>query len=795
MIFLSPGVKSEEIDYSTYVGQVSSCIVGIIGGASKGEIGVYHLITSPTQLVETYGEPLLDDYGLLAAIEYLKKGNILYYCRAAESTAKQAVLVLHGGLLTFRAKDKGLSGDNLAVEITNSNGSAAKLNVYEKGIHREQFDFSFDPQSPDFIENINSNYLLAEFDEDMSSTPEVDEESFSADFIRSAEKVFELTLKQDIRDLDVIEFATMYPSVPSALKCEGDSFGIIPVGEPIGDLTSEGEYTQILLSDDAKVAVPEALVYDLKLTYVTSEMIKTETDYEDVFSEKFVEILPWADGNRGPLVGNPWLVVDFKTASPMTELRFMAYKKGEPEKPLLVEFQTSSGPSNRTAFRNAGPNFMSFECLRSRASVDTLNINPDDFMAGIYVLRVEVLNGKQVVQLLEDEFEIKAEELDGSIKTGDALVSVPTINVPSLPSTKEGLRVLHFSLTLTNSVGATLPITIKVDPSDREVIPWAQDVTKDFIIPTIQNTELSSLSGGNNGCPLKPATVIAAAQNFRAVDIVDINLIAAPGQSHVSVVTELIDIAESRSDCMAIIDPPQGLSPEDVVKWHNGLLVGDGYPTKVLDSSYGALYYPWVQINDIYSGQTLWAPPSGVALGAFANNDVKGNCWTAAAGLNRGMLTSVVGLERNLTDGERDVLYGLGNVVNPIVNYKQQGITIWGQRTLQRKSSATDRINVRRLVNMVRKAIAASTAYLVFEQNDPFTWRQWKGMVDPYLDTIKASRGLYDYRTIMDETTVTPTMQDQGMMPGKVFLKPTRTSEFIPISFIITSSGASFDDM
>ena len=181
-------------------------------------------------------------------------------------------------------------------------------------------------------------------------------------------------------------------------------------------------------------------------------------------------------------------------------------------------------------------------------------------------------------------------------------------------------------------------------------------------------------------------------------------------------------------------------------------------------------------------------------MAQFAYNDAVGQPWFAAAGLNRGMLTTVLATERELSAGDRDALYGNGNAVNAIVNYKRQGITIWGQRTLQRKSSALDRINVRRLLNMVRKAVAISSAYMVFEQNDPLTWRQWKGTVDPYLESIKNSRGLYDYLTIMDETTVTAFHQDRNEMPGKVFLKATKSAEFIPVDFVLTSSGAIFGE-
>jgi phage tail sheath protein FI len=231
-----------------------------------------------------------------------------------------------------------------------------------------------------------------------------------------------------------------------------------------------------------------------------------------------------------------------------------------------------------------------------------------------------------------------------------------------------------------------------------------------------------------------------------------------------------------------------------VIAFHNGKLEGDHYPTTKLNSSYAALFYPWVSVYDEYSGENRWLPPSGDVLAQFAYNDRVAQPWFATAGLNRGMLTSVVDLEVTLDEAKRDALYGMGNNINAIVNYKQQGFAIWGNKTLQRKSSALDRVNVRRMMNMARKAIAATSSYLVFEQNDSLTWGQWKAQVDSYLENILRARGLEDYRTKMDEETVTPYYRDRNEMPGKVWLKPIKTAEFIQIDFILTSSGAQFSD-
>jgi hypothetical protein len=324
--------------------------------------------------------------------------------------------------------------------------------------------------------------------------------------------------------------------------------------------------------------------------------------------------------------------------------------------------------------------------------------------------------------------------------------------------------------------------------------------------PRLPETPLSvELTGGHNGLPVTAARIIRGLQMFRNVEDLDLNILAAPGHYDRITLTQLIDIAESRADSIAILDPPPGLNPQNIVRWHNGTLArwGPGMreegmigaPMRALNSSYAALFYPWVTIANVFDGTEVWVPPSGVICGAIAHNDRVGQPWFAPAGLNRGMLQTVLSTERPLDEGSRDHLYGNGNAINPIVNYHRQGIVIWGQRTLQRKTSALDRINVRRLMNLIRKSVALTTAYLLFEQNDELTWRRWVGIISPFMEMLKQSRAMYDYRVVMDATTVTPFHIDRNQMPGQIWIKPTRVAEFIPIDFIITSTGAVFQEL
>ncbi|MDO4842963.1 MAG: phage tail sheath C-terminal domain-containing protein, partial [Phoenicibacter congonensis] len=162
--------------------------------------------------------------------------------------------------------------------------------------------------------------------------------------------------------------------------------------------------------------------------------------------------------------------------------------------------------------------------------------------------------------------------------------------------------------------------------------------------------------------------------------------------------------------------------------------------------------------------------------------------------LDRGKLTNVLAVERSSTQGERDYMYGNRNIVNPIVNFRNNGIVIWGQKTGQRRPTALDRVNVRRLMNAIKRVIVDATQYYVFEQNDSFTWSRWVDMVEPKLDVIKNNRGIYDYQVVMDETTVTEDDLVNYTMPGVVKIKPTRAAEFIPLTFSITANSVEFGD-
>ena len=290
-----------------------------------------------------------------------------------------------------------------------------------------------------------------------------------------------------------------------------------------------------------------------------------------------------------------------------------------------------------------------------------------------------------------------------------------------------------------------------------------------------------------------------AIDTFSNPETITINLFSTPGinwSDNNTLINETINMIETRADSLYIIDSPDikieqtvGQTRTDVLAARN---IADLMESTRIDSNYSCTYYPWVQIRDVQNNSNIYIPPTGEVVAAIAFTDNNKFPWFAPAGLQRGV-TNAKRARYRLSNDARDILYK--SRINPMADFAGTGTAIFGQKTLQIRESALDRINVRRLLLQIKVLISNVAVRLLFEQNDQTTIDQFLAQVNPILDTIKRERGLYEYQIKMDDSINTPETRDRNELYGELFLKPTRSLEKIGITFNIMPSGASFEDV
>ena len=314
------------------------------------------------------------------------------------------------------------------------------------------------------------------------------------------------------------------------------------------------------------------------------------------------------------------------------------------------------------------------------------------------------------------------------------------------------------------------------------------------------------LDGATSETSYAYASIDRAIELIKDPEAIEHNLAVMPGITEPSLTTKLVRACESRGDSLAIIDLPDVYVPPSQQKYGEFSLRLKTTPERSaaalvkrqLNSSYGAAYYPWVKIRDEQFTRDVWAPPSVVALGIMAYTEKRAEVWFAPAGFNRGGLNQgnagvpVLQASEQLTSKNRDTLYEAN--INPIASFVSEGLVVFGQKTLQSTQSALDRINVRRLLIFIKKEVSRISSQLLFEQNVGATWDRFKNQVVPFLASIRTRFGLTDYKVILDETTTTPDLVDRNILYAKILLKPARSIEFSAVDFVITRSGASFED-
>jgi phage tail sheath protein FI len=731
--YFSPGVYTVEKDMSTYPVAPNASIVGIVGFASKGPTNEATLITSPENLIKTFGEPSesLDGQGLEGALEILEATNSIYFVRAAGSTALEASTVVSLGTCP-------------TVGIRAGQGYGDTANLYLKV-------------------QVGDSVGVAQF-----STPK--EYSIPAGTVLAANTPLNYTaqvlaLRNVIGgDLDADKVGFFSPSLTAG-------------GTLLGSYAGSAAYISVSAYSDSTFTTGVSALYPVHANGLA--------------------------GAYGTLTAATWglptafVSVDGYTSSLKV---FGATIPSISQNTAGVNYLVKSlypGNGYNTSSKADGTvtgNSIEIDALGGQNVTLTVN----DGGTASETFKVSLASGTFV----EDFINVgltnpKSEFIKGYLVSGAAYADMTATEVTSVGFGQFAGLMTTLGLNAATPVyygGFVFPSgTPTVQGSGLTTINSSNSRFGKFIDGTF-----SMVNGTNGtGTDAQNTTAIIGSptetpkSGIYALDYDDLNISIAlvPGKNNQTVQNALITLAESSQNFISLVSPPYGAinTAQEALDWTNGR---SETRTAAINSSYAAVHWPWVKVFSVFDGVDRWYDPSIFAARQMCYTDGVSDPWVAPAGFRRGRLTKPTEVEVSLNQGDRDSLYSGGNVVNPIVSFPQAGITIFGQRTAQRIPTALDRINVRRLMIYLRKAILNSTQSFVFEPNDAFTWEAIRDTLNPLLEDIRSRRGIINYSVVCDETTNTPVRVDRNELWCKVIIQPTKAAEVVVFELNVTNQSA-----
>jgi phage tail sheath protein FI len=680
MNYNSPGVYVLEKDISDYVASVNSSVVGIVGFASKGPTNKATLITSPQNLVRTFG-PVggsLPGQGLEGAVEILEATNSVYYVRVASDTAAAASgLVQLGACPSVVVSSNGYGVTQnlyLTVDVTDNNGvskfpvskqfdipsgtvatnqSQALIKVIGGGVDQSHVGAAYDSATT------ASGYLFGSYAGSAATLT-----------VRAYSDSARTTGTSALRVLGVNGVET--GAAASSVTASGVSFLTSSLAYYVESLYPGTGYNTSTNSAGQEIG------NNIEVTPLGNSNFNVEVNEDGGVIEQFKVSF---------LSGTAWIEDAINTGSTDTT--------SEVIKAYLTSGGTDFAATELTSFTNNvnSLGLVSVNGVHGSNAISAANPKFVKLVAGTYTLA----NGTNGVSSDNDT-------------NGLALIGDPTTNP------KKGIYALDD-------------------------------------------------------------------------DSLNISIACAPGFHQQALDNAGLALAEASQNFIWLVAPPYGTidSAQEAIDWHNGQ---SETRTAAINNSYGAVYFPWLQVFSVADGVFKWMDPTIFAARQMVFTDSVSEPWFAPAGYSRGRLTKPVAVEVKLNEGDRSALYSGGNVINPIVNFDQDGIMIFGQRTAQRTSTALDRINVRRLMIALRKMLLRANRQFTFEPNDVTTWEQIRVLTEATLEDIRRRRGITDYKVVCDETTNTPARIDRNELWCKVILVPTKAAEAIVFELNITSNSA-----
>ena len=781
---ISPQVTFSETDFSATARALGLTRFLVVGGAEKGPLNTPIEINSEDGFLRTFGQPLTTDYGAQSAIQFLRKGNRLVYLRVAGNSVETAT-----------AKITGLTGGSVktkatgSVTLLNSNPVDGDTITLNDGDVTNTFEFDDDNS----VGAANIAVLIgADRDETIGNFVAVVNDNSSVNIdadVDSAASDPTADLTQRVagsaRNVTITESFSTGANVTVSGFTGGDdpspSTGAITLSSQPTDQDTitidDGSNSQVFEFDDNNSqntagSILVAIGSDVQETgtnleaAINNSTLAVTANRDPDLNSEIVDILHDSDGannttiqtsggglSASGLSGGAAGTSPSQTAQVMTLAAATPGAWGNNLQTEILDTSVRNAPAGRFDLLIRAPQSPKSSVLEVVERYNNLSLDPssDRFVT-------DVIAGNVASQASASDFITVS-----SVKVGSQ-VSTGTYNFGKAGGRAGNNGIQHDSSS-----------------------------NKDGLLDANGNFVTSAYIGSVSG---QTATGMKAARNE---DLVKFNLAAVPGVPHRDVINELIDLAESRSAVAALIDPPMGLDVDQVRDWHNGTASGIGgipaAPNQQLNTSFAALYWPWVEVFDNYNDQKIFLPPSGfVGANAAATDRDKGP-WFPIAGHNRGVIENALSVEVSPDARERALLLREGNAVNPIVNFSETGITIFGNDTLHRTSgSILQQFHVRRMLVYAKTLINDSVKFLIFDPNDPVTRRRFVKLVEPILEGIRAQRGLQDFRVIADASINTPDVVRERKLIGKILLKPLNAVEVIEVPFALFAQGADFGE-
>ena len=751
-VYISAGVYIQERDNSLYAPAIAPTVIGIVGTATKGPLNTATLVTTEAQMTDIFGVPRTKDMGMHTALEALKECRLLYYCRIAGASVAKGVINV------------------------NDDGSGATSGCTPQAANNEYYNL--EPGAT--IVFTDSVAGTATFTATAAPLTSGNAETYNLNAIAAGSPVT-LTIKVDQGPTQTCTIAS-------------------------GDVSNFAAVTALEV-----VTLLNAQIFGIQAT-VSATSVKIQSDTRGTGS--YIQVT----GGTGNDATNG---LNFST----TEVQGTGN---------VVSIDAVTGAEIKTVVEaaiatisvslsvNGAPTF----CTVATGAAATIGINATSTAVGAAPL-ISVPTGVTYAGLdaaLSQNTISFTAATDGSHSSEiDVVISTSTIHAnlkkvvimyrDAVVETYDGLykgtdpslsNITYYEMITTINSGST----DGAFPASEYVV--AADLNAAAEDPT---NGTHTLSAGNDGDDWTTGTVIGTVvgktrtgmQVFGDPELIYITILATPGIAYPAVISEGLSMCQTRADCFYVADPPQSLTPSEVVDWHNGnagaTYVVDqegrsesGANTTQFNSSYGGLWHDYFTMFDAFNDSNITMPPSAIILRTLGYTDNVADPWWAPAGPNRSQTSSVIELASSPTQGERDLMQMQGNNVNPIALISGAGIVIMGQKTLQKAPTALDRVNVRRLMLYAEKIVATAVLFLTFEPNDPTMWRRFINLVQPVFDDIAARRGIDDFRVIADSSTNTDVLINQNTFLGKIFLIPTKSAEKIVAEFNLLPAGADFTE-